>query len=86
MANLCDGGLKSSRQARRAHTVSPGPLGKLFTPHCPRRDSGALEPHVAAYSGCMITNPRTAQRRFRVRNGVIFSLGFRISVRVVQFE
>ena len=36
----------------------------------------------------VITNPRTAQRRFRVRlrNGVIFSLGFRVSVRVVRFE
>ena len=38
--------------------------------------------------GRMITNPRTAQRRFRVRvrNGVIFSLGFRVNIRVVQFE
>ena len=32
--------------------------------------------------------PRTALRRFRVRvrNGVIFSLEFMVSVRVVRFE
>jgi hypothetical protein len=38
--------------------------------------------------GSMITNPRAAQRKFgvRVRVGVVFSLGFMVSVRVVRFE
>ena len=43
---------------------------------------------VITLTGSMITNPRTAQSGFRVkvRNGVIFGLGFRVSVRVVRFE
>jgi hypothetical protein len=38
--------------------------------------------------GSVITNPPTApcQFRVRVRNGVIFNLGFSATVRVVQFE
>ena len=36
----------------------------------------------------VITNPRAAQRLFRVRVGVgvVFSLGLVVSVRVVRFE
>ena len=39
-------------------------------------------------TGCVITNPRAAQRLFRVRVrvGVVFSLGLVVSVRVVRFE
>ena len=46
----------------------------------------AVRGYVNTQPGSMITNPRAAQRKFRVRVGVVFSLGFRVSVRVVRFE